>query len=75
MSTKNRATRGVTTRPPEGFEVIRTAGRYFPVYLHLTNTAHPGATAFKRPDGSTVSFAKRTSAILYLYQHGHQLAV
>ncbi len=71
MIPTQRATRGETTQPPPGYEVIRAEGRYFPVRLHLHDQQRPGATAYTRPDGSVISFAKRTSAVLYLYQHLH----
>jgi len=77
MTPRQRGTRGETTQPPDGYEVIRVEGRYFPVRLHLHDQQRPGATAYTRPDGSVISFAKRTSAVLYLYQHPHpsELAV
>lgn len=68
MSATKQATRGATTLPPAGYEVIRSGGRYYPVRLHLDDPDHRGATAFTRLDGETVSYAKRTFAILYLYQ-------
>ena len=68
MSQVRRAPRGETTLPPIGYDIIRTEGRYFPVRLHLHDNNHPGATAFTRPDGSVISFAKRLSAVVYLYQ-------
>jgi hypothetical protein len=71
MTPRQRGTRGETTQPPLGYEVIRAEGRYFPVRLHLHDQQQPGATAYTRPDGSVISFAKRTSAVLYLYQHLH----
>lgn len=72
MQKGTRGTRGETTQPPPGYEVIRTQGRHFPVCLHLDDPDHPGASAFQRPNGCIVSFAKRTSAILYLYQQHYQ---
>ncbi|HZS74981.1 MAG TPA: hypothetical protein VFA41_00075 [Ktedonobacteraceae bacterium] len=75
MGESRRATRGETTLPPAGYEVIRVEGRYFPVRLHLQDPQDPGASAFQRADGSIVSFAKRTSAILYLYQKQRELKI
>lgn len=68
MSTMKQMTRGATTLPPAGYEVIRYDGRYYPVRLHLDDPVHRGATAFTRSDGRIVSYAKRTFAVLYLYQ-------
>jgi hypothetical protein len=68
MSQARRTPRGETVPPPSGYEIIRIEGRYFPVRLHLHDRTHPGASAFTRADGSVVSFAKRLSAIVYLYQ-------
>lgn len=68
MRATTRTPRGAITPPPLGYEVIRTGRRYYPVRLHLDDPCHCGATGFTRPDGSTVSFAKRTFAVLYLYQ-------
>lgn len=61
--------RGETTVPPTGYEVIRTRRRYFPVRLHLEDREYAGASAFYRPDGSVVSFARRLPAVSFLYQH------
>ena len=72
MSQAQRARRGETSIPPVGYDVIRSQGRYFPVCLHLEDSDHPGASAFHRPDGSVVSFARRLPAVLYLYQHSVQ---
>ncbi len=72
MSQMQRSPRGETVQPPPGYDIIRTEGRYFPVRLHLDDTTHPGASAFTRPDGSVVSFAKRLSAIVYLYRQHRQ---
>jgi hypothetical protein len=69
MEPRTRGTRGETTQPPPRHEVIRTQDRCFPVCLHLEHPDHPGASTYKRPEGRIVLFAKRTSAILYLYQH------
>jgi hypothetical protein len=54
--------------PPSGYDIIRTEGRYFPVRLHLDDPRQPGASAFIGPDGRVVSFARRLSAIVYLYR-------
>lgn len=72
MSIGERSRRRETTTPPRGYEVIRMEGRYFPVRLHLNDGEQPGASGFKRSDGSVVSYAKRASALLYLYQYLHQ---
>jgi hypothetical protein len=61
--------RGETAVPSVGYEVIRTRGRHFPVRLHLEDREHAGASAFYRPDGSVVSFARRLPAVFFLYQH------
>ncbi len=68
MRQKQRAPRGETVQPPVGYDLIRVDGRYFPVRLHLQDAGNPGATAFKTEDGRVVSFAKRLSAIVYLYR-------
>jgi hypothetical protein len=68
MDQAQRARRGETSVPPMGYEVIRTRGRYFPVCLHLEDDEHAGASAFYRPDGSVVSFARRLPAVSFLYQ-------
>lgn len=68
MPATTRTPRGAVTPPPPGYEVIRTGRRYYPVRLHLDDPFRCGATGFTRADGSTVSFAKRTFAVLYLYQ-------
>lgn len=72
MSQTRRAPRGETVPPPVGYDILRVEGRYFPVRLHLYDSARPGATAFTRSDGSVISFAKRLSAIIYLYRQPHQ---
>jgi hypothetical protein len=68
VSMMKQMTRGATALPPAGYEVIRYDGRYYPVRLHLDDPVHRGATAFTRADGRIVSYAKRTFAVLYLYQ-------
>lgn len=70
MASRQRGTRGETTQPSPGYEVIRTEGRYSHFRLHL-HDFQPGATAYTHADGSVVSSAKRTSAVLYLYQQFH----
>ena len=72
MSQMQRSPRGETVHPPLGFDIIRVERRYFPVRLHLYDSERPGATAFIRSDGSVISFAKRLSAIVYLYRQHHQ---
>ncbi|GAC1363811.1 MAG: hypothetical protein NVS2B12_38090 [Ktedonobacteraceae bacterium] len=74
MSQTSRVPRGATIPPPLGYDILHTEGRYFPVILHLQDVKRPGATAFMRADGSVVSFAKRTSAILYLYRKQQEQA-
>ena len=69
---QTRPTRGETTVPPSGYEVIRTQGRSSPVPLPLVDADHPGATTFIWHAGTGAPFAKRTSALPFLYQHGHQ---
>lgn len=69
MSSSSSRKRGETSPPPAGYEVIRWQGRYFPVRLHLSDLAQPGASAFTGDDGSIISFSKRTAALLYLYQY------
>jgi hypothetical protein len=71
MSQTQRSPRGETIQPPLGYDIIRTEGRYFPVRLHLNDSECPGATAFTRADGSVISFARRLSAIVYLYRQSH----
>ncbi len=68
MSQAQRTPRGETVPPPSGYEIMRIEGRYFPVRLHLHDRLHPGVSAFTRPEGTVVSFAKRLSAIVYPYQ-------
>lgn len=68
MTDQQRTPRGTTKPSPPGYDVIRAGGRYFPVRLHLEDPEQPGTSAFQRPDGSVVSFARRLPAILYLYQ-------
>ena len=72
MSQAQRTPRGETVPPPLGYDILRVEGRYFPVRLHLYDSARPGATAFTRSDGSVISFANRLSAIVYLYRQPHQ---
>ena len=55
-------------QPPCGYDIIRSGGRYFPVRLHLHDLNQPGASAFTAPDGHVISFARRLSAIVYLYR-------
>jgi hypothetical protein len=69
MPQTRRAPRGANTVPPAGYDIIRCQGRHYPVRLHLEDRCHAGASAFHRPDGSVVSFARRLPAVLYLYQH------
>jgi len=69
MPQRRRAPRSANTVPPAGSDIIRCQGRHYPVRLHLQNCRHAGASAFLRPDGSVVSFARRLPAILSLYQH------
>ncbi len=57
--------------PPGGYDIIRTGGRYFPVRLHLDDLRQPGASAFTNSDGNVISFARRLSAIVYLYRQEH----
>ncbi|HEX6478816.1 MAG TPA: hypothetical protein VF043_08215 [Ktedonobacteraceae bacterium] len=71
MSQTQRAPRGETVQPPMGYDIIRVERRYFPVRLHLDDSERPGATAFTRSDGSVISFARRLSAIVYLYRRPH----
>lgn len=54
--------------PPSGYDIIRTEGRYFPVRLHLDDPHRPGASAFIDSSGRVISFARRLSAIVYLYR-------
>lgn len=68
MNQTMRAPRGAAIPPPDGYDILRRDGRYFPVRVHLHDPVHPGTTAFKRPDGTVVSFAKRLSALVFLYQ-------
>ena len=68
MSQSTRAPRGATIPPPVGYGIMRQDSRYFPVRVHLHDPVHPGTTAFTRPDGTVVSFAKRLSALVFLYQ-------
>jgi hypothetical protein len=68
MSHTSRAPRGATTPPPAGYDILRVDGRYVPVRVRLQDPTHPGMTAFTRPDCTLVSFAKRLSALVYLYQ-------
>jgi hypothetical protein len=68
MSQSTRAPRGATIPPPVGYGIVRQDRRYFPVRLHLHDPVHPGTTDFTRPDGTVVSFAKRLSALVFLYQ-------
>lgn len=68
MSHSTRSPRGATISPPTGYDILRQEKRYFPVRVHLTDPVHPGTTAFTRPDGTVVSFAKRLSALVFLYQ-------
>jgi hypothetical protein len=72
VSQASRVPRGETVLPPSGFEIIRAESRYFPVRLHLHDPLLPGATAFRRSDGSVVSYAKRLSAIVFLYKQQRQ---
>jgi len=74
MSQSTRAPRGATILPPVGYGIMRQEGRYFPVRLHLHDPVHPGTTAFTRLDGTVVSFAKRLSALVFLYQQEGQSA-
>ncbi len=69
MPQTRRAQRGTNTVPPAGYDIIRCRGRHYPVRLHLEDCRHNGASAFRRLDGSVVSFARRLPAVLYLYQH------
>lgn len=69
MSQTARAPRGVTTPPPPGYAILRVDKRYIPVRVHLQDPTHPGTTAFTRPDGAVVSFARRQPALVYLYRH------
>ncbi len=68
MSHTSRAPRGATTPPAAGYDILRVDGRYVSVRVHLQDPTHPGMTAFTRPDGTLVSFAKCLSALVYLYQ-------
>jgi hypothetical protein len=73
MNQAQRGRRGETAVRPTGYEVMRTRSRYFPVRLHLEDHEHAGASAFYRPDGSVVSFARRLPAVSFLYQHIMQM--
>jgi hypothetical protein len=55
-------------QPPAGYDILRQEKRYFPVRVHLSDPLRPGTTAFTRQDGTVVSFAKRLSALVFLYQ-------
>jgi hypothetical protein len=68
MNQHARAPRGASIPPPVGYGIVRQNRRYFPVRIHLHDPVHPGTTAFTRPDGTVVSFAKRLSALVFLYQ-------
>ncbi len=65
---QTRASRGATVQPPTGYDILRQERRYFPVRVHLSDTLRPGTTAFTRQDGTVISFAKRLSALVFLYQ-------
>lgn len=68
MSDAFRTTRGAAIPPPVGYDILRVDGRYFPVRVHIHDSARPGTTAFTNPDGTVVSFARRLSALAYLYR-------
>ncbi len=74
MSQSTRAPRGATIPPPVGYNIVHQDRRYFPVRLHFHDPVHPGTTAFRHPDGIVVSFAKRLSALLFLYQQQDRIA-
>lgn len=74
MNQNTRAPRGAAIPPPVGYGIMRQDRRYFPVRIHLDDPAHPGTTAFTRPDGTVVSFAKRLSALVFLYQQADRAA-
>jgi hypothetical protein len=74
MNQNTRAARGAAIPPPVGYGITRQDRRYFPVRIHLYDPVHPGTTAFTRPDGTVVSFAKRLSALVFLYQQTDRTA-
>lgn len=72
MSQNTRTSRGAAIPPPVGYGIVRQERRYFPVRIHLHDPAQPGTTAFTRPDGTVVSFARRLQALVFLYQQAER---